>query len=586
MLFVLLSLVIAFLGNIPDVRADVGIVIYESKGVDSRRNNSGHIALVATNLCAAGIDQVRTCSTGEEPGVVATRYLKLAWGYDRSVFVVPTRDHFTATSDLEQVPALSDEATLEEMQIAYWRTHLRPYLPPLTHERYEQLRRQAGLSNVGRTVRGIASLETVLGALEPQHRTSPTEPVALLDPLTKELIPNGHWREAVGASHLRTAMMITAPAAAEQEHRLIDFITAENKKPFQAVADNCSDFVERGLLAVYGDSGLRFRPRIANVADAWITNPLGVATDFISFTKRRQMDISVTEIPMIAGTRRATAPIHSLTRGALVPAPSQGKLIFGLKLAMNAVNPLIGLTAFTVDKLSRFTDLEQLQHERAGGDLSRMAFEINSKGQTVSPSEMEGWRREQVRVFGTTSCWKAKQEMFARITARAREAEQLTAAEAALLLKPGRPFLLPRLYAETVAGREAQAGGAAENARISAAFGTGRDEIRRMARSDDRKLQATAFRTMIAVINYDLSSDPFHRRMSTEFDQDWALFLDVAEKCGLSVPAADPARESLAECSCREFERGAEQQDAFADARRLSRKMARLGREAAFGRNK
>src|SRR3954451_25285275 len=79
--------------------ADVAIVLYESKGVDSRRTNSGHAALIATTLCAEGIDQVRTCHAGEEPGVVITRYLNLAFGYDRSVFVAPVRAHFTATDD-------------------------------------------------------------------------------------------------------------------------------------------------------------------------------------------------------------------------------------------------------------------------------------------------------------------------------------------------------------------------------------------------------------------------------------------------------------------------------------------------------
>ena len=186
------------LWTVSTAHAAVGIVVYESKGVDSRRTNSGHIALMATHLCAEGIDQVRSCHAGEEPGVVVTRYLHLAYGYDRSVFVAPLRAHFHATSDPGLIPALTTDETLEALQIAYWRQHLRPYLPPLSQERYEELLHRF---DPGRTVRGILSLETVLGALEP-HKNA-TAAIALVDPVTREWIPNGHWREAIGAAHVR-----------------------------------------------------------------------------------------------------------------------------------------------------------------------------------------------------------------------------------------------------------------------------------------------------------------------------------------------------------------------------------------------
>jgi hypothetical protein len=531
--------------------ADVGIVLYESKGVDSRRTNSGHLALLATHLCAEGIDQVRACNAGEEPGVVITRYLNLAYGYDRSVFVAPLRPHFTATTDPDQVPALINDQTLRTMQIAYWRTHLRPYLAPLSQERYQKLRHDVE-GDAGRTLRGLLSLETELGALEPHKKESPTEPIALIDPVTQELVPNGLWREAIGAAYARTAMMITAPATPEQEARLINFVAAVNKQPFQALADNCSDFVERGLFTVFSDSGLRFRPRILNIADAWVTNPLRIATDFLAYTKRQQVPVTVTRVPMIAGTRRPTAKMRSLTRGALVPDPSQGKLMFGIKVAVNIVNPLLGASAYTVDKLSRFANLDSVAHQQATGGS-----------------------REQVRIFGTSSCWKAKQEQFAALTTQAHRLEILSSPEEDLLLKRDRPFLLPQYYAA----------GTAEGVRVPAAFGATRAKVREMADSSDRQDQATAFRIMTAVINYDLTSEPVHRRASDDFGRDWDLFLLAAEKNGITVSADSAAHESLADCSCREFDANTGTRDAFAESLAVHRRLARTGREIIFGRN-
>jgi len=606
MQLVVVSLFCILLWNVSTARAAVGVVVYESKGVDSRRTNSGHIALLATNLCAEGIDQVRSCNEGEEPGVVVTRYLNLAYGYDRSVLVAPLRAHFTATSDPGLTPALTSDETLETMQLAYWRQHLRPYLRPLSEERYEELLYRF---DPGRTLRGLLSLETVLGALESPQKYA-TEPIALVDPVTREWIPNGKWREAIGAAHVRSSMLITAAARPEQETRLIAFLAAVNTRPFQALADNCSDFVERGLLTVFADSGLHFRPRIARVADAWVTNPLAVVTDFLAYAKRERVPITVVRAPMIAGTRRPTARLRSLTRGALVPNPSQGKVLFGIKLALNTANPLLGVTAYTVDKLSGFADLEQLAHEWGGGELSRIADEIRTKP-NVSEKDREAWHREQVRVFGTTSCWKAKEEAFRALALAAQEAERLTPAERALLLRRDRPFLLPRYYAGSTEQKQERGvargtdhrtaapggpapelsptGGRSEQkdmVKSAVAFGVGRPEINKMADAHDRESRVTAFRIMLSVINYDLSSEPARRRTSEEFDQDWTLFLKAAQKNGLRVPVDGVAQEAVTDCSCREFEEGRAHRDAFSKSLGFSHGLAREGREIVFGRTR
>jgi hypothetical protein len=361
--------------------------------------------------------------------------------------------------------------------------------------------------------------------------------------------------------------VITVQTSPEQENRLIAFVGAVNKQPFQAVADNCSDFVERGLSTVFEDAGLRFRPRIVNVADVWVANPLRVATDFLSFARHQRLPLQVEVVPMIAGTRRPTAPIRSMLRGALVPDPSQGKLMFGVKVAINILNPLLGAAAYGVDKLSRFADLEQLAHERAGGELSRLTNETETNGAVGSLENKQALRREQVRVFGTSVCWKAKEEQFAQLAARGHELEVISAAEGALLLKRDRPFLLPQYYTRT-----------------AGASGASRPEIGKMADSDNLDSQLSAFRTMLAVINYNLSSDPVRRRDAEEFDADWELFLHTAEMVGLRVPEGSPARDSVVACSCREFDSGTASRDAFADRRNGRARAARFARALVFAR--
>ncbi|MDQ6700247.1 MAG: hypothetical protein M3Z36_08675, partial [Acidobacteriota bacterium] len=436
------------------VQADVGIVVYESKGVDARRTDTGHVALIVTDLCVEGIDRLRDCKAGEPQGAVVTRYANLAPEYEKTVFAIPILDHFTATADPDLVPVISSGATLEAMQMEYWRRHLRTYLPPLSRQQYEALRDEAEKFDFARTVRQVMTFEflgTVLGSHKKRY---PTEPFALIDPLTKELIPNGRWREAIGTAHIRRSMIISTPASPQRERALIDYIQGPNMEPFNVLSDNCSDFVKGALIAVFPEAKARFRARSMEVADAWITSPLAVATDFLSYLNREKVPMNVSVVPMMAGTRRPTASITSISRGALIPNTSQGKIAFALKVYIETLNPLLGITTIAVDQLSRFADLQKLVHERGGGELSTIANRIASDSKNDpkhSAENRQALRREQIRVFGTRDCWKAKQLQFTTVTAQAMELGVLSKAETLVLLKKGRPFLLPRIYEHAAA---------------------------------------------------------------------------------------------------------------------------------------
>lgn len=551
---------------------------------------------------------MRPCRPDEEPGVVVTRYANLAYGYDESVFVVPIRDHFTATRDTKLVPVLSSGGTLDAMQIDYWREHLRPYLHPLSQQRYEELKTELERFDMGRTIRRTLNMEILVGVLGPHKpKKYATEPIAWIDPVTQEMIPNGRWREAIGAAHMRTSIIITAPASVEQEARLIPFILAENREPFHALADNCSDFVERGMLKVFSDLGLQFRSRMSKVADAWITSPLEVATAFLNFAKAKNVPLDVSLVPMISGTRRPTVAITSISRGALVPNPGQGKMAFGMKIYFNTLNPLLGLTSYSVDQLSHFANLQRLVHERGGGELSKLAYQINHK--TATRPDRDAWRREQIRVFGTASCWKQKQDGFATLVSQAKERGLLTQEERRLVLKLGQPYLLPRLYERAAAAQKHEgmltvgmnnrvltppsilvsnfvSVDRARGEESPSALVSGRTEIRQMADSDDSEKRLLAFKLMVSVVNYDLSSEAVHRRLTGAFDQDWELLLDVSKKNDLNVPGTDLMTEPISVCSCREFDQGKAKQDVFGEGQGYWRWFARETREMVFGANR
>ena len=594
------------------LHADVGIVVYQSKGVDARRTSTGHLALVATRLCADGIDAVRLCKEGEQPGVAVTRYAGMAYGHpDWFVFTLPLKDYLNASTTPDDAPVLSSGATLEALQIAYWRSHLRTNLPPLTQQQYESLKADSERFDARRTLGKAVTFELVVQLLMPHKKRYATEPFALIDPLTNEMIPNGRWREAIGATHTRSSILMTAPASMAQEQRLISFISGVQHQSFQAMTSNCSDFSKGALLAVFSDSGLHFHRRMANVADAFISSPLDVATEFIRFAERTKTQMAVTPIPIMAGTRFPTAEITSVTRGALVPNPQQGKLAFGIKAYVNWLNPYIGLTAYSLDKLARFADLRQLVHERGSSRLAELTALIKTE-RPVQTADLTLLHREQFKVFGTTTCWKQKQDEFMNLTHQATEFEILTAEEQALLLKPGRPYLLPRLYemqanvhsqpdhpiSHLSSGVPSVDGKLNYTATASLSEHSpslnhsvldspqpvpGRMKIAEMSASLDPAQRRAAFQLMTAVINYDLSLDSDQRRSADKFDADWALFLAVSAKVSLHLPVDPSLTQTVADCSCRQFDSGSSSRDAFSESQRPAHQLARNFRTLFYG---
>ena len=162
--------------------ADVGIIVYETKGLDARRTSSGHISRVATNLCAQGIEALRTCRDDEPRGAVVNRYATIAPLYTKTMIVLPLQDHLTGTPDRRSVPVATSGGTLEAIQIEYWRNHLRDALPPLTQAQYDALVSEENRSDAGRTLRRALQFELIGKLAAPPAKHYPTEPFALIDP--------------------------------------------------------------------------------------------------------------------------------------------------------------------------------------------------------------------------------------------------------------------------------------------------------------------------------------------------------------------------------------------------------------------
>ncbi len=558
------------------VHAEIGIVVYGSKGVDARRTDSGHVALIVTDLCARGIDQVRLCSHDEPQGVVITKYPDLASGYDKTIFVAPLIAHFGAVDDPQSIPVLSSASTLYALQIQYWRDHLKPYLPTLSQAQYREMTRKQSEFNAGRTIRRLLTMEFLAKLLAGHPDQYSINSIAMTEPQSADLIPNGRWREAIGVEHLRSSVIITVPATLRDELQLAPVIDRLQRDPFNVLTNNCSDFTKQGLKAVLGDHGLHIRPRALDPADAWITSPLLVTTGLVQYAKKHALPLHVLWMPMLASTRRPSFSVKPISRGALVPDPNQGKIAFGLKVYVNTLNPLIGATALGVSYASGFARLEKLIYERDGDALSPSGVDLTvDSGRTVSQRNARA-----VHLFGTPTCWQKKEQQFSRLAVEASETGSLTKAELSLMLLPDRPFLLPRFY-ERVSALQSQKASLMLGVRDCLHFGCtgglaqeflplapvtvpvpGRTGIRAMTQSDDSADRAIAFRLMMSVINYDLMSEPRYRQTSAGFDQDWQLLLSTATAEDLRLPLAEQIREGMAECSDKQFAAGRASTDA------------------------
>ena len=397
----------------------------------------------------------------------------------------------------------------------------------MSQERYGEIREDLDRFDAGRTMRRFLTMEFIGSILGSHKHQDPTEPIALMDPSTQELVPDGRWREAIGTEQMRSAVAMTAPASLAQELRLVQYLKQPEMKSFKVMSGNCSDFVEGALLAVYGDSGLRFRPRSSDIADAWVTSPLVVATGFTTYAKKNGIPLEIKFLPITAGTRRSHFAVHSISRGALVPDPSQGRMAFALKTYVNFLNPLPALTSFTVDQFSMFVKLPGLIHDCSDGDLSSIGA-----GRGACNFKDVDWR-DRVRVFGTPSCWREKRDEFQKLASQAVEIGVLNPAEEKVMLKQAQPFLLPRLYEQAAASHslnQSAPSGIQSCVLVGCSTGPslmkvstssqpnleqtvpGRPEIRVMAESIDETPRRAAFKLMASVINFDLSSEPPERR--------------------------------------------------------------------------
>jgi hypothetical protein len=504
--------------------AAVGVAVYESKGLDARRTQTGHSGLVATQVCAEGIQSVRRCRPGETPGVVISRYTQLAWGQPLEVIVVPMRPHFLGVDDPADLPLLSTGAVLKQVQIAYWRDHLRSLIPPLTQEQYEKLHREHRRMTPGKLVKNVAQFEFLIKALAPANNAEPTEPVALRDTVTGLLVPNGRWRGVVGVRHERDSVLFLTETTVDQELRLAAFLTEEADQKFNALKSNCSDFVNRGLAVALREMEYERGTRPVAVADAFVTSPLTVANDFVRFLKKRDIPYQVVFLPMLPGSRQPSAAVRRISSGVLLPTPEQGLLAFGIKVGLFQMNPLIPLIGGVVNGFSPAInpDREVTRNPRT---LSQFAS-WDTSGSTSA-----------AHAFGTRACWEEKRGSFRQMVDWLQEQAVLPPGTTEHILRNARPFAYARLLER--------------EGRVSA--GMTRASVASIIESEpvfSDQIRTDAVQALVAAVNFDLTSFPLDRRAAGEFDADWDLLVRAMRR--FEYPAAGQMEQGVSACSATE----------------------------------
>lgn len=527
-------------------RADVGVILYESRGTDARGIQSGHVALIATRLCPDGLAKVRRCKFGETPGVVISKYAGAIWGSEQSVLIVPIMEHFFATKDWEDRPLLSSEAVLIDMQKEYWRKYLQKDIPPMSQAQYEEYKEELKEFNLGRILKKAARFEYLAELLVKSPLREPTEPIAIREPQTGQLIPNGGWRQAVGAQHVRDSVIFVGETTDEEEERLIAFVNRSGREPFNIFTANCTNLAKRGLKEVFGRS-IGFRAVLRDLSNVGAAVPLSIATDFLKYLKKSQKAYQVAYLPMQPGTRTPSLTNKSVANGAIFPDASQGKIAFGAKLGLGLMNPSIWLIVKIVDKVSGYMNVDK-EVVRASTELKA---ELATSENWVTATTDTAPDLQKVLNFGTQNCWKQKRhELIAAVGAT--EERRLGQEDSAFksILKSGRPYQMPKDFEK--AGFFSSRLTRTALKRISLiAFQQDVSIPNHVMTSDELKTLDFYINSIVAVINWDLTISDVDRRSTETFDQDWKTLLQLLKLRG----AKDiPPPISVRECSQKEFD--------------------------------
>jgi hypothetical protein len=238
---------------LPEMNADVTVLLEEPYGYDGVFGGVGHAAVYLNRVCAASLSSLRRCNNGEY-GVIISRYDRIG-GHDW--IAIPLLPYLYAVTRPEDIPAYADNQIVASLRDQYRHAHL---------------------------------LEL-----------APDNPSGQLT--------GGNWVQLVGSAYNRTSFTYEIETTSQQDDKLIGWLNGRPNRPlYRAVTRNCADFVRDIVNFYYPKAVSR-----GIIADFGITTPKRVARS-ISKYSRRHSDLEFVSrvIPQVPGTLRRSKPVHGM----------------------------------------------------------------------------------------------------------------------------------------------------------------------------------------------------------------------------------------------------------------------------------
>jgi hypothetical protein len=238
---------------LPEMNADVTVLLEEPYSYDGAFGGVGHTAVYLNRVCAASLTSLRRCEE-KEFGVVISRYDRIG-GHDWTA--IPLIPYLYAVTQPEDIPAYADKETVASLRDQYRRAYLRELAPD--------------------------------------------------DPSGQA--PRGSWVQLVGSSYNRTTFAYQLETTPAQDDELIAWLNGRPNRPrYRAVTRNCADFVRDVVNFYYPKAVSR-----GIVADFGITTPKRVARSISKYSRRHSdLEFASRVIPQVPGTIRRSRPVHGM----------------------------------------------------------------------------------------------------------------------------------------------------------------------------------------------------------------------------------------------------------------------------------
>jgi hypothetical protein len=247
------GLLLVFTCLVPQVHADVTVLLEEPYSYDGAFAGTGHTAVYLTRVCAASPTLLRRCEPGES-GVVISRYNRIA-GYDW--IAIPLLPYLYAVAKPGGIPLYADTKLVAFLRDQYRREYL------------EDL--------------------------------APDQPSGVM--------PGRDWVQLVGSAYDRTSYGFQIETTAEQDDEFIRWLNSRpNTTSYKVVSRNCADFVRDVVNFYYPKAVSR-----GIISDLDVATPKHTAKSLVKYSKRHpDMEFSSFVIPQVPGSIKRSKPVRSL----------------------------------------------------------------------------------------------------------------------------------------------------------------------------------------------------------------------------------------------------------------------------------